>query len=302
MTGGGHGAGGHGSGHSSVRGRQRKLGHGEEHENHERWLVTYADMLTLLFVLFVVLYAMGALNTSKFNQLKSSLAAAFNNGQQSLLVGGSGIVGGESQSQQAQQMTPTIPRLTIPLERPAPAPEAADVAAARLEIDQFKKIKAAINRSLTPRGLSGVARYSIDERGLVVTIVTDNLVFAGNSAVLEHGGEVIMDAVIPPLRGIDNQLQVDGHTNQANVSTDPYPSGWELSSARASSVVRYMVSRGLGANRLSAVGFSDQRPLVSPSDPTSVTRNRRVDIVVLSKLNAAARSQLGALGASVSGS
>ena len=105
-------------------------------------------------------------------------------------------------------------------------------------------------------------------------------------------------AMVPPLARVDNQLQVDGHTNQLNVSTAPYPSGWELSSARASSVVRYLIEQGhLAAHRLSAAGYSDQRPLLPPSDPRSVTRNRRVDIVVLSKLPASARASLVALGA-----
>ncbi len=103
----------------------------------------------------------------------------------------------------------------------------------------------------------------------MVTLITDELVFAGNSAVLEHKGTVILDAVNPALVKIDNQLQVDGHTNQLNVSTAPYPSGWELSSARASSVVRYLIEHGhIAAHRLSAAGYSDQRPLVPPSDPT----------------------------------
>jgi chemotaxis protein MotB len=147
--------------------------------------------------------------------------------------------------------------------------------------------------------MAGAAEFTIDERGLVVTLVTDELVFAGNSAVLEHKGAVILDAVVPPLARIDNQLQVDGHTNQLNVSTAPYPSGWELSSARASAVVRYLIEHGhLAADRLSAAGYSDQRPLLPPSDPRSITRNRRVDIVVLSKLPASARASLVALGAS----
>jgi chemotaxis protein MotB len=139
--------------------------------------------------------------------------------------------------------------------------------------------------------LDGHAEFSINERGLVVTVVTDELVFSGNSAVLEAEGTKILDAVAPPLRPVDNQIQVDGHTNQQNVSTAPYPSGWELSSARASSVVRYLVaSGGISPRRVSAAGFSDQRPLLAASDPRSITRNRRVEIVVLSKLPASVRA------------
>jgi len=279
---------------AAARRRSRGGGHAEEHENHERWMVTYADMLTLLLVLFIVLYAISQVNTSKFSELKSSLASAFKNGQPSVLSGGSGIVGGDSAAQQAN---PNLPVFS-PIQPQAGKPTVdQDRQAAQHEVDEFKQIEAAIKASLHKHGLDGNAEFSIDERGLVVTVVTNELVFSGNSAVLEHEGAVILNAVLPPLRPINNQIQVDGHTNQQNVSTAPYPSGWELSSARASSVVRYLVTHGpIAAGRLSAAGFSDQRPLVPASDPRSITRNRRVDIVVLSQLPAGARSQLPALG------
>jgi chemotaxis protein MotB len=268
----------------AAAGRRRRGGggHAEEHENHERWMVTYADMLTLLLVLFIVLYAISQVNTSKFSELKSSLASAFKNGQPSVLSGGSGIVSGDSAAQQAN---PNIPVFS-PFQ---PVKDTTrDRQAAQREVDEFKEIEAAIKASLHKHGLDGNAEFSIDERGLVVTVVTNELVFSGNSAVLEPEGA---------LRKATNQIQVDGHTNQQNVSTAPYPSGWELSSARASSVVRYLVTHGpIAASRLSAAGFSDQRPLLAASDPRSVTRNRRVDIVVLSQLPAGARSQLPALG------
>jgi chemotaxis protein MotB len=279
----------------SAAGRRRGGGHAEEHENSERWMVTYADMLTLLLVLFIVLYAISQVNTSKFSELKSSLASAFKNGQPSVLSGGSGIVGGESAAQQAN---PNVPVFS-PVPPASKATPAQDRQAAQREVDEFKEIEAAIKASLHKRGLDGNAEFSIDERGLVVTVVTDELVFSGNSAVLEPEGTVILNAVIPPLRPISNDIQVDGHTNQQNVSTAPYPSGWELSSARASSVVRYLVTHGpIAAGRLSAAGYSDQRPLLRASDPRSITRNRRVDIVVLSQLPAGVRSQLPALGKS----
>jgi chemotaxis protein MotB len=253
-------------------------------------------MLTLLLVLFIVLYAISQVNTSKFSELKSSLASAFKNGQPSVLSGGSGIVGGDSA---AQQTDPNLPVFSPVQPQASKATPAQDRQAAQREVDEFKDIEAAIKASLHKRGLDGNAEFSIDERGLVVTVVTDELVFSGNSAVLEPEGAVILNAVLPPLRPIPNDIQVDGHTNQQNVSTAPYPSGWELSSARASSVVRYLVTHGpIAARRLSAAGFSDQRPLLRASDPRSITRNRRVDIVVLSQLPADARSQLPALGKS----
>lgn len=282
------------SGKRPVPGRRGRKVHPDEHVSHERWMVTYADMLTLLLVLFIVLYAISSVNTDKFELLKTSLSNAFGNGQSPVVTGGTGPVDGSSMVQ--QQLSLSGSKVTQPV-KVASNP---DTAAAQREVDQFAKIVAAIKASLHERNLDGTAAFSIDERGLVVTLVTDELVFAGNSAVLESEGAVILSAVAPPLRKIDNQIQVDGHTNQQNVSTAPYPSGWELSSARASSVVRYLIAHGpIAASRLSAAGYSDQRPLLPPSDPRSITRNRRVDIVVLSKLPADQRGALAALGGSL---
>ena len=205
-------------------------------------MVTYADMLTLLLVLFIVLYAISSLNTDKFAELKASLSNAFGNGQSPVLNGGTGPVDGSSMTQQAQNLSANSINKMPPASSRRSAP--ADQTAVQKEIDEFNKIKAAIKASLHERHLDGTAAFSIDQRGLVVTLVTDELVFAGNSAVLEPEGGVILSAVAPALVHIDNELQVDGHTNQQNVSTAPYPSGWELSSARASAVVRFLISTG----------------------------------------------------------
>ncbi len=281
---------------SAERGRSRRRRVvEEEHQNHERWMVTYADMLTLLLVLFIVLYAISQVNTSKFAELKSSLSAAFGNGQSPVLNGGKGPIDGNTVADSQNLSDSQLPLLDR--QQPLKVGSNSEAAAAQRELDEFSKIEAAIKASLHQRGLDGSAEFNIDERGLVVTLITDELVFAGNSAVLEAQGGLILNAVVPAIARIDNEIQVDGHTNQQNVSTAPYPSGWELSSALASSVVRYLIAHGIAPARLSAVGYSDQRPLISPKDPRSITRNRRVDVVVLSKLPADERGMLAALAA-----
>lgn len=292
----------------------RRGGHGrrrgghveEEHENSERWLVTYADMLTLLLVLFVVLYAMSVVDSTKFVQLRAGLAAVFNPGQ-TPLAGNAGSItstdeGGANAQQDVNPQLMPSPATTAVLDQKqvTAAVQSQERAAAeqqadrvQAEVDDFKKVQQTISDALAKQGLQGDALFSIDERGLVITIVTDSLVFGGNSADLLSGGEKILDVAVPPLLGFPNAIEVDGHTNQDNVSTYPYPSGWELSSARASSVVRYLVSKfAFPQSRLSAVGFSDQKPLYPATDPRARTLNRRVDIVVLSTLSAADRALL----------
>ena len=270
--------------------------HEEEHVNHERWMVTYADMLTLLLVLFIVLYAISSLNTDKFAELKASLSNAFGNGQSPVLNGGTGPVDGSSMTQQAQSLSANsvnkMPSSQLKVVTTA------DQTAVQKEIDEFNKIKAAIKASLHQRHLDGTAAFSIDQRGLVVTLLTDELVFAGNSAVLEAQGGVILSAVVPALLRIDNRTP-GGRPHQPAERLDravPERLGAVLGPGLGGGPVPHLCRPHRGRPAQSAVGFSDQRPLLPPSDPRSVTRNRRVDIVVLSKLPASQRDALVTLG------
>jgi chemotaxis protein MotB len=117
-------------------------------------------------------------------------------------------------------------------------------------------------------------------------VVTNEVVFAGDRADLRPTGAKILDAIAPTLAKLPNNVEVDGNTNQLKAKTKYYPSGWELSAARASTTVRYFTSHGIPKKRLSAVGFSDTKPLIDPKDPRSITMNRRVDVVVLTMLTA----------------
>ena len=299
------------SARNAPRGRRRKVQEEEGHGDRERWLVTYADMLTLLLVLFIVLYAMSVVDPTKFVQLRTGLTAVFNPGQNAVLSQTGGITStDQGGSETVQSVTPDLTPKNKSASKSVLDKEVATALAAKdrakaeqeakhaqQEVNRYKAIQKAITDALKKAGMAGTALFTIDERGLVVTIVTNTLVFGGNSAELLAGGQHILDQVVPPLLPIANSIEVDGHTNQQNVSTYPYPSGWELSSARASAVVRYLVDGfNFPQSRLRAVGFSDQKPLYSPSDPRSITRNRRVDIVVLSKLTAAERALLPVLG------
>lgn len=299
---------------------RKGAGHGEEeHENSERWLVTYADLLTVLLALFIVLFAISALNESKFQQLKYSLAAVFGDGSIGVLDGSPDVNESDDNNRVPQPPDrPTTPDVddfvqAIPdrnglmpgFENPLKeglnqatqdstigavidtgSPELD--AAIKAEVESFEEIKREIDLHLDDAGMEGAVSYSVDARGLIVTVVTNALVFPGNSATLLPRGEKLLAAITPALKKVNNNIEVDGFTNQVDVSTYPFPSGWELSSARASAVVRYMEKHGLADRQLAAVGFSDQKPLVDPKDPESVTRNRRVEIVVLSSLPSAA--------------
>ena len=289
---------------SSGGGPKRKKAHEEheEHVNHERWLVSYADMLTLLFVLFVVLFSMSSVNMKKFAELAAGLSSGF--GAQSVaFTGQTSALDGSGNASEIVQIDPGAnpgdgksgtSNLTNKEKSAVAAAVAAqsrskaseDAKAATKEAQNMKKIENKISDALAKEKLLGSVKFTIDRRGLVVTVVTNEVVFDGNRADLQPGGEKILNAIAPTLSKLPNNIEVDGNTNQLKARTTFYPSGWELSAARASTTVRYLVSKGLAKSRMSAVGFSDTKPLIAPSDPRSVTMNRRVDVVVLTTLPA----------------
>jgi chemotaxis protein MotB len=293
-----------GGGHGGGPGRRKKHEEHEEHENHERWLVSYADMMTLLMVLFIVLFAMSQVDKEKFNQLRHSLSAGF--GGESVAFQGRGEQVQEQQDAAVEPAQQEIPqKQTVADKELQQAVQNADRAKqsqmaqhAEKEVENLEAIKQKILEALEAQGLADAVRFTIDERGLVVTIVTSGVVFGGDQATLLDAGREILDGVGPSLASIPNRIQVDGHTNQLPMGSSNYPSGWELSSARASSVVRYLHDKYAIVNeRLSATGFADTRPLYPATDARAVTLNRRVEVVILSTLPAEERALLpGAAG------
>jgi chemotaxis protein MotB len=289
----------------SSGGAKRKKGGHEEHEehvNHERWLVSYADMLTLLFVLFVVLFSMSSVDQKKFAELAAGLSAGF--GAQSVAFQGqTSTLDGSGNSTQVVAIDPGADpgdgsagtqnmtkaqkaAVDRAVQAQSRAKASADAEVAVKEAEDLKKIERKISDALKKAKLLDQVKFTIDQRGLVVTVVTNNVVFDANLADLEPGGAKILGAIAPTLAKLPNKVEVDGNTNQLKAKTTYYPSGWELSAARASTVVRYFTDHGLVKDRMSAVGFSDTHPLIPPSDPRSITMNRRVDVVVLTMLPA----------------
>jgi chemotaxis protein MotB len=291
----------------SSRRKHRDGGHDEEHESGERWLVTYADMLTLLMVLFIVMFAMSSVDANKFEQLKESLAGAFG-GTPSLVSGGTNAGGGTDGASAAPMDIAGATGGGSDVSEGATNSAAEDLEAvqkadrtkasrtqqtAKREVQRLEELRDQMIAALKQQQLEGQVQFAIDERGLVVRVLTSGVVFGGDSAELRPEGQRILRALVPTLDSLSNALEVSGHTNQLNVATRNYPSSWELSTARASSVVRYLLQfRGLTANRMTAAGYADQRPLYSPSDPRAVTMNRRVEVVVLSGQPAEVRALL----------
>jgi chemotaxis protein MotB len=247
----------------------------EEHENHERWLVTYADMLTVLMALFLVMYAMSVVDQTKAEQLAGSVREYFGTGP-TLLDGGSGLLDTPSgPASTEEQLAVDIQAAVAALDEK----KALEKAIAE-ENDELAEVQRRITESLRKKGLENSVRFVIDERGLVVTIVTDEVLFDLGSATLLPAGRAVLDGIGPALVPLPNPVTVEGHTDDLPISGGRFPSNWELSAERATTVLRYILTtQKISAQRMSAAGYADQRPLVKNTKEQRAI-NRRVEVIV----------------------
>jgi chemotaxis protein MotB len=260
-------------------GGRRRRGGGGGHAADERWLITYADMLTLLLALFIVLYSISSVNTSKFEALQTSLRDAFSG---KIVSGGEGII---ETGVSATRDTPSslIPNITPPTPQIADPRSRADAEAlaARREDQEFRRIKAQIEAYARAHGLEDQVEAVVARRGLVVRLLTDEVLFDSGFADLKPQG-------IPLLGHVANLLVIDrvhpilveGHTDDVPISTSRFASNWELSTARATEVVRHFISRGVPTRRFGASGYADLHPLAANGTDRGRARNRRVEVVL----------------------
>ncbi|KAA1417696.1 flagellar motor protein MotB [Nocardioides humilatus] len=281
--------------------RRRRRGHEEEHEEgSERWLVTYADMVTLLMVLFIILFSMSTVNEEKYQELKTGLAEGFGRST-SILNGENPTLDYRGPASPSDPSYSAIMTQMSASERKAVEEMVHDhdrrreqqaEAEARSEVDRLFKVWREIDEALRAEGLQDDVRATIDERGLVVSLVSRHVVFQPNIADLTVRGQRVVDTIAPVLRRLPEPIQVDGHTNQVPVKPKYYPTDWDLSVARAVDVLRRLQEvDGLQENRLRATGFGHTKPLVDPHKRGSQRVNKRVDLVVLSQASAATRAR-----------
>jgi chemotaxis protein MotB len=279
-------------GHSRRRG-----GHGAAHENDERWLLTYADMITLLMALFMVLFSISSVNISKYKTLQQALKAAFSG---DILPGGKAIAqpGASANSSHAptaidiQAIVRLVPQVTSELEHvargqtssaqgAAASAAATNVSAAQQEQSDFERIQHELNAYADRHGFARSVHTAIEQRGLVIRVLTDSLLFPSGKATLDPQGQPLLSE-IAALLNVDqvHPIAVEGNTDDVPISGGAFPSNWELSTARASTVVRFLIAREVAGQRLSAVGYADLRPIASNATPQGRALNRRVEIVL----------------------
>ena len=241
----------------------------EDHENLERWLVSYADFMTLLFATFVVLYALSQINVNEFKKIEESIRKAFS--VQSILDGGSGVITSGKTMIDAQAADSVIDSLMM------------EFISQKYEQESYEQIKKEVENLNKSGELSGVTA-KIDERGLVINILDSDLLFESSSTKLTLKSTKILDKVGGLIKSKFNlhNIRVEGHTDSVPMASAVYPSNWELSAARAGSVARYLITNfSFKPNLFSIVGYADTRPIADNQKPENRKKNRRVEIIVL---------------------
>jgi chemotaxis protein MotB len=277
--------------------RRHKKHHHEEHENHERWLVSGYDMMTLLFAVFVVLFAISSTNISKVKLLEQSLQEAFSG---PVLTGGQAMMktGSTSEAEKPapepplEALTPTqaIQNAMNPSDE-----ESAEEAAKRAQAEEqsFQDLKKRIDRLVAEAGLAEQVTTSVSQRGLKIRLVTDGLLFDSGSAVVKAGALRTLERIGRIIAAEhEHPVQVEGHTDDRPIATSQYPSNWQLSGARAAAVVQQLNGAGVWGKRMSLAGYAAEHPIASNATPAGRASNRRVEII-LTRLHGATPSHGG---------
>jgi chemotaxis protein MotB len=260
--------------------RRRRRRRADEAHDNDRWLLTYADMITLLLALFMVLFAISSVNASKFEGFRQSLQNAFNG---RVMPGGPQLqqTGGSARPTLKANPEPPVPALKPFLGAPVEG-EKNSRGAAQQEDEDFARLKRRIDAYAKERGLADKIRTTVARRGLVVQLLTDDILFASGSADLERPGYALLAAVGRVLKFDDRHpIFVEGHTDDVRIATDRFPTNWELSTGRASRVVRELIRSGIPRHRLGAAGYASLHPVATNGTETGRKRNRRVEIVLM---------------------
>lgn len=257
----------------------------EKHQNHERWLVSYADFITLLFAVFTTLYAMSQTDKKKVEEVMQSLRESFGYSTQAA-AGQKGVL----HSQDIKPIPAIKPEMAIiPMTQKMPpaGPRQGGLEKGRggkgkAEEKEFKEIMSSIEAYLIKHNAQNKVSLSITRRGLVVSLKEAGF-FDSGSAAIKPAGYQLLNTIIEAMAQYSNPLRVEGHTDNVPISTAQFPTNWELSSARATNVLRYMLKNyEVAPNTVSATGYGEYRPTADNTTAEGRAKNRRVDIVLLS--------------------
>lgn len=243
----------------------------DDDENPDRWLVSYADFITLLFAFFVVMYSISSVNQGKYNELMASMGSAFTgaNNTGHLKINGSKNPSMDNKAKsQLDSMIKPLPLTYLYNEK------------LRRERESMTTMGIDISNKLTPLISEGKVRVVQNNRGIRIDI-NDSLLFTPGSAELAPAASSLINQIAPMIKENERLIQVEGHTDNIAIHNDVFYSNWELSAVRASSVVRMLSDTGIAEARLSALGFGATQPITENTSEAGRAKNRRVSIMIL---------------------
>lgn len=282
----------------------RRRRHAEEHASHEAWAIPYGDLVTLLLAFFVTMYSISSVNTGKYRAVSDSLHAAFNGpkrSQQMVALGDSpsSISGGLPIDEvnrifsaglpaNAQML---VPQTNISVRTGQATPGSADARDAESTVRsqyeaalgaRLKQIETSVSGALNPLVKDGTVTVRRRGDNLEVQISTD-ILFGSGQAQLGPRAVTALQALAVSLRPWPNSLRVEGHTDDLPIHNAQFQSNWELSAARAASVVHLFADNGVAPQRMSVVGFAEYAPLQPNTSTAGRNANRRVTITILGR-------------------
>lgn len=266
----------------------------EEHENHERWLISYADFITLLFAFFVVMYAVSSVNEGKYRVLSDSLVAAFRSSARSIepiQIGdvskakkSPGLVkslvdkGGAPLTFEKKDISPF--KQGVDSNAAGNGPNSSTGQASKHGTEVIKQMADELEKAMSnliKKDLIAVRRSDL----WVEVEIKTSILFPSGSAKLQTDALPVLHEIAKILKNFTNPIRVEGFTDSVPINTVAFPSNWELSAGRAASVVHLFTNEGVDPRQLASIGFGEYRPIADNSTPEGRNKNRRVVIVVL---------------------
>lgn len=249
----------------------------EKHANHERWLVSYADFITLLFAVFVTLFAMSQTDKRKVEEVIASFRESFGYAKSS--------PSSNVNLLDSTELSP-VPMVTPPSSRGPMNPQMPFDKNGKKQFHaeeaDFKKAKTAMEAYMVKNGIHDKVSMEINQRGLIISLKEAGF-FDSGSAEIKMSSYPILAKIAESLAEYDNQIRVEGHTDNIPINTRTFPSNWELSTARATNIVQHLVNYyKFWPEKLSATGYAEFRAIADNSSAEGRAKNRRVDLVVLS--------------------
>lgn len=244
----------------------------KKHEEHvdESWLIPYADMLTLLLALFIVLFAMSSVDAEKFKMM----AVAFNKE----LKGGTG-----SKDFLSEEKPTTEEGLTEAEKTEEQLKQEQEALKKKQEMEELKQLQQQVEQAISQNNLKLSLKTTLTERGLMVTIVDNALFDSGKADVKPEAGQLAKEIAKLLKSAMPREAMISGHTDNVPISNSKYPSNWDLSSQRALNFMKVLLDSdpSLQRNKFSAIGYGEYRPVAKNDTDANRAKNRRVEVLIL---------------------